>query len=624
MGEEAVGTVIGGYRIEAVIGVGGMSTVYRARHPRLPRSDALKVLSGLAISQDPTARRRFEREASRVAGLTHPNIVRIYDSGTDDTVSWLSMELIEGTDALGLLKEHPGGLPLPQAVELVRAIAEALDHSHRHGVQHRDVKPGNILVDRSRSTVRYALGDFGIARASTDPRMTQSGTVLGTVDYCSPEQLADQPLDGSCDQYSLAATTVHLLSGQRPYGTAGVATIAHRQLTAQPPRPSELRPDLPPEVDAVIARAMSKEPADRYPDCRTFAVDLSAALLPPTALQGPDSDSTTGGRSPRRARLAAAHRKLRGWAAPRRRRRAMAAVAAIAATVAVVTAATDGFRLSGSVEGTGDGIAADAGNRIGTGRPGADETAPASSGSPPLGRSPTEPAAVGGSATTHPEGPVATAPTDDALDTDAFPGSADPADPPAPAPAPAPEAGDHAPVPADVSADPAPRGAAAPVPLASSPAVGGSGQPGMRDAAGVIDPCRVPESVLISAGLSEMHRGTAPGPVRDCFARLRSDPDRTIEFVFYPSGASGPEADASRTAFAYAPATESGWRAYRTSVIVLGDRYVYCSVGRMIPGEGLFEIYTLSDTTDSTSGEDSTCSRLIGLADDLTAAIGAI
>lgn len=269
--------MVGGYLVESVLGVGGMGTVYRARHPRLPRYDALKILSG-AYATDPLYRARFEREADRAAVIDHPSVVRVYDHGQDRGILWISMQLVNGPNSLELLRERPGGLSLAEITNIAREIGEALDYSHAAGVLHRDVKPGNIFVDRSGERPRYLLGDFGIARSYTDSRLTQLGSVVGTVDYCSPEQLADEPTGPQSDQYAFAATIMHLLTGHRPFGVAGAAIIAQRHLTAELPPASELRLGLPIAVDGVFDRAMSKNMAGRYSSNLAFAAELAASL----------------------------------------------------------------------------------------------------------------------------------------------------------------------------------------------------------------------------------------------------------------------------------------------------------------------------------------------------------
>ena len=274
---EPAGTVIGGYVVERLLGAGGMGAVYAARHPRLPRVDALKVLP-TAFSHDPTYRARFEREADMAARLDHPNIVPVYDRGNDDGRLWMSMKLVPGRDAAALLASNPSGLPVDQVLTIVDAVAAALDYAHTQGLLHRDVKPGNIMIDTTGSSPRVMLGDFGIARQQQEHSdLTSVGMVVGTLDYASPEQLSGDPVDGRSDQYSLAGTTVQLLTGAKPYGASSGTAVIRDHLMAPPPAPSRQRPGLSPAIDAVIARAMAKSPQQRYATCHDFAQALHAA-----------------------------------------------------------------------------------------------------------------------------------------------------------------------------------------------------------------------------------------------------------------------------------------------------------------------------------------------------------
>ncbi|CAM3882178.1 protein kinase domain-containing protein [Tsukamurella ocularis] len=274
---EPAGTVIGGYVVERLLGAGGMGAVYAARHPRLPRVDALKVLP-TAFSHDPTYRARFEREADMAARLDHPNIVPVYDRGNDDGRLWMSMKLVPGQDASALLASNPSGLPVHQVLTIVDAVAGALDYAHSQGLLHRDVKPGNIMIDATGSAPRIMLGDFGIARQQQEHSdLTSVGMVVGTLDYASPEQLSGDPVDGRSDQYSLAGTTVQLLTGAKPYGASSGTAVIRDHLMAPPPAPSRQRPGVPPAIDAVIARAMAKVPQQRFATCHDFAQALRAA-----------------------------------------------------------------------------------------------------------------------------------------------------------------------------------------------------------------------------------------------------------------------------------------------------------------------------------------------------------
>ncbi len=274
---EPAGTVIGGYVVERLLGAGGMGAVYAARHPRLPRVDALKVLP-TAFSHDPTYRARFEREADMAARLDHPNIVPVYDRGNDSGRLWMSMKLVPGQDASALLASNPSGLPVNQVLTIVDAVAAALDYAHSQGLLHRDVKPGNIMIDSGGSAPRVMLGDFGIARQQQEHSdLTSVGMVVGTLDYASPEQLSGDPVDGRSDQYSLAGTTVQLLTGAKPYGASSGTAVIRDHLMAPPPAPSRQRPGLPPAIDAVIARVMAKSPQQRFATCHDFAQALHAA-----------------------------------------------------------------------------------------------------------------------------------------------------------------------------------------------------------------------------------------------------------------------------------------------------------------------------------------------------------
>ncbi len=289
---EPAGTVIGGYVVERLLGAGGMGAVYAARHPRLPRVDALKVLPA-AFSHDPTYRARFEREADMAARLDHPNIVPVYDRGNDDGRLWMSMKLIPGQDASSLLASNPSGLPVAQVLTIVDAVAAALDYAHAQGLLHRDVKPGNIMIDSTATPPRVMLGDLGIARQQQEQsELTSVGMVVGTLDYASPEQLAGDPVDGRSDEYSLAGTTVQLLTGTKPYGASSGTAVIRDHLMSPPPVPSRQRPGLPPAIDQVIARAMAKSPQQRYATCREFAQALRAAASAYPQGQAPSNPTT--------------------------------------------------------------------------------------------------------------------------------------------------------------------------------------------------------------------------------------------------------------------------------------------------------------------------------------------
>ncbi|GAB10315.1 serine/threonine protein kinase [Gordonia araii NBRC 100433] len=272
-----MGDDIAGYRIVDVLGSGGMGEVYRAQHPRLPRTDAVKVLRAAHIS-DAEVRGRFEREADVIAPIVHPNIVRVYDRGEVDGALWIAMEWVPGTDVARLLANHPGGLGREQVAAIVTGVAAGLDAAHRHGVTHRDVKPANILVTPGDAGA-VKLGDFGIARAIEDGGgLTGTGMAVGTMRYASPEQINGGAIGARSDVYSLAATTFELLTGAPPFIADSLSGVMSAHLFAQVPSAHQRNPGLPRDVDDVLTRAMAKDPAHRYATAGEFAGALLAAL----------------------------------------------------------------------------------------------------------------------------------------------------------------------------------------------------------------------------------------------------------------------------------------------------------------------------------------------------------
>ena len=210
-----IGTIIAGYRIEGVLGSGGMGTVYLARHPTLPRSEALKILSG-ELSGDRQFRERFIREANLAAGLDHPNIVRVYNRGETDGHLWIAMEYVKGTAANDL---DPANLTPARIVRIITDVAAALDFAHSQHVLHRDIKPGNFLVAAPGSErERVLLADFGIARALDDATaLTATGSMVGTAAYAAPETIEGRPADHRTDIYSLGCALFRLLTSRTPY-----------------------------------------------------------------------------------------------------------------------------------------------------------------------------------------------------------------------------------------------------------------------------------------------------------------------------------------------------------------------------------------------------------------------
>ncbi|MFT4126470.1 MAG: protein kinase [Gordonia sp. (in: high G+C Gram-positive bacteria)] len=282
-------STIAGHRLAKVLGQGGMGTVYAAHHPRLPRMVALKVLN-VPVSADPTFRLRFQREGQLAASLEHPHIVPIYDCGEDQGRLWLSMRLVRGTTAGEQVAAAPQGLPIATVVDILEAVASALDFGHRHGVVHRDVKPANILIDTE--TGQVLLSDFGIARQiGGGDGLTEAGSFIGTFDYSSPEQISGDDLDGRSDQYALACMAVHLLTGCKPFTGPTAATVIKRHLIDPPPSVSGMRPGLPAKIDGVFHRALAKKPQNRYRTCAEFVGALASALA-----EAPASGPTVPGR----------------------------------------------------------------------------------------------------------------------------------------------------------------------------------------------------------------------------------------------------------------------------------------------------------------------------------------
>ncbi len=271
------GSIFAGYQIERVLGGGGMGTVYLARNPDLPRSEALKVLNA-ELSSDEDFRARFIREAEVASALDHPNIVSIHQRGEFEGQLWIAMQFVDGTDANAALKA--GTMTPARAAHILGEVAKALDYAHQRGVVHRDIKPANFLLSGPIGPdERVLLGDFGIARAFDDAALTTTGSVTATVAYAAPEVLAGQPFDGRADLYSLACSLFRLLTGRVPYPTAdGSAAVIAAHLHAPPPKVTDLVPSLSAQMDQVIATAMAKEPSRRYASARAFADAATEAL----------------------------------------------------------------------------------------------------------------------------------------------------------------------------------------------------------------------------------------------------------------------------------------------------------------------------------------------------------
>jgi serine/threonine protein kinase, bacterial len=265
------GAPFAGYTILRPLGAGGMAEVYLALHPRLPRRDVIKVLAE-AITADREFRDRFNREADLAATLWHPHIVGVHDRGEFNGQLWISMDYVEGTDASRLIKErYPDGMPVDEVRDIVQAVAGALDYAHDRGLLHRDVKPANILLTHpDDGERRILLADFGVARHLGDiSGITETNVAVGTVAYAAPEQLTGSNIDGRADQYALAATAFHLLTGAPPFQHENPIAVISQHLHDDPPRLSEYRPDLA-YLDDVFFKALAKSPEERFDRCRAF------------------------------------------------------------------------------------------------------------------------------------------------------------------------------------------------------------------------------------------------------------------------------------------------------------------------------------------------------------------
>jgi serine/threonine-protein kinase len=258
----------GRYRIQRKLGAGGMADVYLAEDQELGRRVAIKILNSRHGNDDQFIE-RFRREAKNAAALNHPNIVSIYDRGEAEDTYYIAMEFLDGRTLKELIVSR-GAAPINVAIEYARQILSALRFAHRHGIVHRDIKPHNVLVD---GEGRVKVTDFGIARAGTS-QMTEAGSIVGTAQYLSPEQARGTEVDPRSDLYSLGIVLYELLTGKTPFDGETPVEIAMKHLSNAPKPPSKLRPDIPPELDMVVLRALAKNPDDRYQSADEMEADL--------------------------------------------------------------------------------------------------------------------------------------------------------------------------------------------------------------------------------------------------------------------------------------------------------------------------------------------------------------
>ena len=270
----------GRYRVLEKLGSGGMAEVYSAEDSQLGRRVALKVLHR-RYAEDPQFVERFRREASSAAGLQHPNVVGIYDRGEWDGTYYIAMEFVEGRTLKDIIVEK-GPAPPAAATDIVLQILRAARYAHKRGIVHRDIKPQNVLIDQEG---RVRVTDFGIARAGTSD-MTETGSIMGTAQYLSPEQAQGRPVDARSDLYSIGVVLYELLRGEVPFDAESPVSVALKQVNETPLPPGQLNPEVPPALDAVVMRALEKDPARRFADADEFIAALEAArtgheVIPP-------------------------------------------------------------------------------------------------------------------------------------------------------------------------------------------------------------------------------------------------------------------------------------------------------------------------------------------------------
>ncbi len=284
-GDLPAGARIGGYKILDVLGRGGMSVVYLAEHETLHRKVALKLLAP-QLSSDERFRERFVRESQLAASLDHPNVTPIFEAGEAEGYLFIAMRYVDGTDLRKAIRAN-GALSTERTLSIMRQLAAALDAAHRRGLVHRDVKPGNILIariDTVGETEQVYLSDFGLTkRASSLSGVTGTGQFIGTLDYAAPEQFLGRRLDARTDVYSLGAVLFECLTGHPPFRRDNDASLMHAHLSEPPPSVTDERAELPGAIDVVIARAMAKDPADRYQSAADLVSETAEALKRETA-----------------------------------------------------------------------------------------------------------------------------------------------------------------------------------------------------------------------------------------------------------------------------------------------------------------------------------------------------
>ncbi len=274
-----VGRVLGGrYRLIELLGEGGMATIYRAHDNQLDRDVAVKLLRP-QYGRDAGFIARFRHEAQSAASLNHPNVVNVFDYGTDEAGPFIVMELVDGENLAEILGER-GFLPPIAAAGIAEQVAEALAAAHARGIVHRDIKPSNILLTRDG---RAKVVDFGIARALVEAQLTLPGTTLGSVHYFSPEQARGEPVTAASDIYSMGLVLFEMVTGRRTWSGDTAGAVALARLGGPAPRPSSVRSEIPPTIDAIVGRALALDPEDRFASSADMAAALGAFLADPRA-----------------------------------------------------------------------------------------------------------------------------------------------------------------------------------------------------------------------------------------------------------------------------------------------------------------------------------------------------
>jgi hypothetical protein len=351
-----IGETFGAYTIESLLDRGGMGAVYLATHARLERRVALKVIAP-ELADDEDFRARFLRESQLAASLDHPNVIPIYDADEIDGVLYLAMRYVGGPSLQALIRER-GSLSPGDALRIAKQIGGALDAAHQAGLVHRDLKPANILLAEPGD--HAYLCDFGLAKRTSSKGLTRTGSFLGTVDYCSPEQIQGKPLDGRADVYSLGCVLFHSLAGRPPYVRDTEIAVLHAHLMDPPPLLSGIRPDLR-SLDSILVKAMAKDPHDRYSSAGALAAavgnDTGGTRMAPTVPAPAAGNAATGATrmaaavpitEPHGTQVATPGRRL-----PRRRTVLIAAVLFATALVAVIAA------VLATRESSADGAAAE-------------------------------------------------------------------------------------------------------------------------------------------------------------------------------------------------------------------------------------------------------------------------